>query len=204
MARGEGDACGWEQVDERVGGWRDGFVDSVEDLFVLVGPRDGEDIGVVFADVVGFCAQATCDDDLAVFLEGLADGVEGFGLGGVQKAAGVDDDGVCACVIGRDCVAFGAQSGKDAFAIDQCFGAAEGDHADGGLAVAPGLAEAGLRGEVGAEGRWVLFHVGGYRGNARLGETVCVVLGLFCLHLGVWQKGSLMMRRKPRSQPQVP
>lgn len=152
-------------------------MDRVEDLFVLVRACHRQNVGVVFADVVGFGAKAACDDDLAVFLEGLADGIKGFGLGAVEEAAGVDDDGVRARVIGRDCVAFGAQAGEDAFAIDQRFGAAEGDHADGGLAVTLGLAKAGGWGEVGAEGRWVLCHESGYRGNGGRGETVCVLLG---------------------------
>ena len=44
VARGERDACGGQQVDERVGGGRHGEVDRVEDLFVLVRACHGEDL----------------------------------------------------------------------------------------------------------------------------------------------------------------
>ncbi len=82
------------------GAGRHGGVDGVEHLFVLVRAGDGEDAGVMGADIVGLGAEAAGDDDAAVFGERLADGIEGFGLGGVEKAAGVDDDGVGAGVIG--------------------------------------------------------------------------------------------------------
>mgnify|MGYP000014325061 CR=1 FL=1 len=95
----------------------------------------------------------------------------------VEETACVHEHEVGALIVGRDLVALGAQAGQDAFAIDQRFGAAEGDHADGGLAVTLGLAKAGGWGEVGAEGRWVLCHESGYRGNGGRGETVCVLLG---------------------------
>ena len=52
----------------------------VEHLFVLVWACDRQNLRVVFADVVGFGAQAACDDDLAVFLEGLADGIKDSAL----------------------------------------------------------------------------------------------------------------------------
>ncbi len=45
-------------------------------------------------------AEAAGDDDLAVLGERLADGVERFGHGRVDEAAGVDDDEVGA-VVGR-------------------------------------------------------------------------------------------------------
>ena len=93
-----------------------------------------------------------------------------FRFGAVEKPAGVDDHRFGARVIGRDCVAFGAQAREDAFAIHQRFGAAKGDHADGGLAVALGFAEAARWGEVGAQGGRVLCHVAGYRRKRCCGE----------------------------------
>ena len=143
---------------------------GIQDLFVLMRACHGEDLRVVFADVVGFCAQAAGDDDAAIFLERFTDGVERFRFGAVEKPAGVDDDGLCARVIGRDGVAFGAQAGEDAFAINEGFGAAKRDHANGGLAVALGLGKAGGRGEVGAQGGRVLCHVAGYRRKRCCGE----------------------------------
>ena len=65
--------------------------------------------------------------------EGLADRVEGLFDGGVDEAAGVDDDDV-GVVIGRyDLVALDTELGEDAFGIDQRFRAAEADEADLGV-----------------------------------------------------------------------
>ncbi len=111
----------------------------------------------MLADVVGFGAEAAGDDDLAVFLERFADGIQGFCFGGIQKATGVDDDRVGPLVFGGNAVAFGAQAGQDALAVDQGFRAAQRDHADVWLA----FAEVRLHlcvGKVGAEAgrvRWL-------------------------------------------------
>ncbi len=48
-----------------------------------------------------------------------------FGLGAVEKAAGVDDDGVGAGVAARQLVAFRAQLRQDPLAVDQRLRAAE-------------------------------------------------------------------------------
>ena len=59
----------------------------------------------------------------------LADGVERFGDGGVDEAAGVDDDQVGAVIGRRDRVALGAQLRQDLLGIDQRLRAAERDEA---------------------------------------------------------------------------
>ncbi len=75
----------------------------------------------------------------------------------IEKPAGVDDHRIGALVIGRDRIALGPQAGQDAFAVDQRLGAAERDHADGGLARAAVLGDPGA-GKVGAEEGRVLGH----------------------------------------------
>ena len=55
----------------------------------------------------------------------LADRLQAFGLGAVEKAAGVHDHRIGALVVGRDRIALGPQAGQDAFAVDQRLGAAE-------------------------------------------------------------------------------
>jgi hypothetical protein len=64
-------------------------------------------------------AEAARDDDLAVFVERLADRAERFLDRGVDEAAGVDDDEVGAGVGGRGGVALGAQLREDALRVDQ-------------------------------------------------------------------------------------
>lgn len=127
----------------------------VQHLFVLVWACDGEDGGVRAANVILFCAQATGYYDFAVFGEGFADGVQRFCLGGVQETACVYDHGFGACVIRADRVTFGAQAGQDAFRVHQCLGAAKGDHADFGLAIAGWFIDAGAGRQIGAQGRWI-------------------------------------------------
>ena len=77
-------------------------------------------------------AQASGDDDLAVLVQRLADGVERFRHGRVDEAAGVDDDQVGTVIGGRNRVALGAQLRQDLLGIDERLGAAEGDEADPG------------------------------------------------------------------------
>ena len=125
-----------QQVDERVRRGRHGQVHGVQHLLVLVGTRDGQHAGVDARDVFGFGAQAARHDHPAVFRKRLADGFEAFGLGAVQKAAGVHDHRVRALVLRADRITLGPQAGQDALAVHQRLGAAERDHADGRLAAA--------------------------------------------------------------------
>ena len=143
----------------------------VEHLFVLMRAGDGEDLRVMLADVIRLGAQAAGDDHAAVCRQGFADGVEAFGFGAIEEAAGVDDHRVRSGVIGRDGVAFGAQAGQDALAVDQGFGTTKADHADAGLAVAGGFADFGARGEIGAEVRGILAHIRRYRRWVGLGKA---------------------------------
>ena len=78
-------------------------------------------------------AEAAGDNDAAVLVERLADGIERLGDGSIDEAAGVHDDEVGAGIVGHDVVAFGAQARQDLLGIDEGFRAAEGDEADLGL-----------------------------------------------------------------------
>ena len=108
----------------------------------------------------GSRAQTTRDDHAAIFVQGLANRLKAFGLGAVQKPAGVHDHGIRAAVVGRNSIAFGTQPGQDAFAVHQCLWAPQRHHTDGGLAgTAIGIHTAlgrcvfdpGLGREIGAE-----------------------------------------------------
>ena len=59
-----------------------------------------------------------------------ADGVEQLVAGGIEEAAGVDDDQIGAVMLARDLVAFGAQARDDALGIDQRLRASEADETD--------------------------------------------------------------------------
>ena len=103
--------------------------------FILLRPGHGEHSGEAGADGVGLVAHAAGDDHLAVFGNGLADRFQAFGLGGIQKPAGVDDHHVGAGIIARQRIAIGAQLGEDAFGIDQRLGATQGHHANAGSSI---------------------------------------------------------------------
>ncbi|HWA77499.1 MAG TPA: hypothetical protein VG937_34420 [Polyangiaceae bacterium] len=108
-------------------------MDRIENLLVLVRAGDGENPRVTRRDDVGLCAETAGDDDLAVLVQGFADGLKAFIARAVEKTTGVDEDEVSARVIRGDLVALGAQARDDAFAIDQRLRTAERDDADPGL-----------------------------------------------------------------------
>ncbi len=130
MARRQVEAFRRHEVDEGIMQRRHRVVDGGDDLFVLVRTGDRQHAGVRGADAAFLDAHAAGDDDAAVLGHRLADGVQAFGLGAVEEAAGVDDDDVGALVIGGDLIAFGAQARDDALAIDQRLRAAERDEAN--------------------------------------------------------------------------
>ena len=70
-----------------------------DDLVILLRPGDGEHIGKARPDAVSLMPHAARHDDLAIFGHGLADGFQAFGLGAVEKAAGVDDHHIGAGII---------------------------------------------------------------------------------------------------------
>ena len=89
------------------------------------GPVIARDVRECVADRLGLRAHAAGDDDAAVLVHRRADRGERFGLGAVEEAAGVDDDGVGAGVAARELVALGAELGQDPLAVDQRLRAAE-------------------------------------------------------------------------------
>ena len=99
-------------------------VDRFHHLFVLMRAGDREYLRMGGADRVGFLAHAPRDDHAAVFGDGLADRGEAFFLGGIEKAAGVDQHHVGTGVILGKGVAIGAQTGENALGIDERLGAA--------------------------------------------------------------------------------
>ena len=123
------DALRRHQIDERRVRFRQMLVHRVHDFADRM--RAGhfqhfrmDRLNHVVAVGVFFSAEAAGDDDTAVFIERLANGVERLLHRGVDEAAGVDDDQVRTLVrLGR-IVAFGPQLREDLFGIEQRLGTA--------------------------------------------------------------------------------
>ena len=132
VLRRELDALRRDEIGERIVRPRQVRVHGGHHLGGRVRSGDREHVRMRVADeraaVLG--AEAAGDDHLAVFGERFADRVERFGDGGVDEAAGVDDDEIGAFVGRRDRVALGAQLRDDLLGIDERLRAAERNEAD--------------------------------------------------------------------------
>ena len=146
---------------------------GIQNLFVLVWPGDGQHLGMRAGDVIGFRAQTTCDDHLAVLFQRLADRLQALGLGAVQKPAGVHDNRIRARVVGGNPVSFGAQPGQNAFAVDKRLGAAQRHHANGGLPGTSRVGEGRRGGQIRAQVRWVLAHKRGIGQACHAAQSRC-------------------------------
>ena len=68
---------------------------------------DGEDVWMMGTNVVLFRSETPGYDNLAILSEGLANSIERFRFGRVEKAAGIDDDRLSPGVFGRNRIALG-------------------------------------------------------------------------------------------------
>src|SRR6516162_9459098 len=98
MARRELDALRRQKIEKWIVRPRYCLMHLRDHSLVLVRAGDGKQVGIAGADAVGFDAEAAGDDHAAVLAERLADGLEGYLLGGVEKAASVDHHGIGALV----------------------------------------------------------------------------------------------------------
>ena len=111
------------------------FADG-DDAFQFVGADEGVDFGQFLADIAAVAFdQAAGDDQFAgaadfLVLGHLEDGVDRFLLGGVNEAAGVDDEYVGLIGMGGEFVAFGDELPHHDFTIDEVFGTAQTDETD--------------------------------------------------------------------------
>ena len=94
------------------------------DLFQRMRTSDGQHIGMRGLHDTFARTQATRDDDLAVFTQGLADGIQRFLHGRVNEAAGIHHDQISVGIITHDLIALGTQARENAFTINRGFGAA--------------------------------------------------------------------------------
>jgi hypothetical protein len=102
------------QVDFRVVHRRHGVMHGTNHRLILLRSGDGQHLRVGCANGVGLVAHAAGDDHPAVLVDGFTDGRQRLGLGGIEKAAGVHDDGVRAFIVGRKHITFRTKLGEDA------------------------------------------------------------------------------------------
>ncbi len=130
MVRGQAHALRRHQIGIRVVRLGQVGVDIAHDLVGSVRAGDGEHGRVRRLHDVTLGAEAAGDDDLAILVERLADGVERFLDGSVDEAAGVDDHQIGIVVARRNLVAFGAQLGQDTLGIRTGFRTAQRNETD--------------------------------------------------------------------------
>ena len=147
VLRRELDSLGRHQVGERVVRFLEVLVHCLHHAVSVVRAGDREHAGVGRLHHACLGAQAAGDDDLAVLLQRLADGVEGFLDRGVDEAAGVDDDQVGAGVVRRGDIPLSPELGEDPLRIYKCLGTAERDKPDFRTFYRDRLAAEGNRGK---------------------------------------------------------
>ena len=86
MARRQGHAGRRQQIDKGIRRGRHGSVDCIQHLFVLMRASDGQNLGVMLANVIGLGPEAAGDDDLAVLGQSLTNRIQTFGLGAVKES----------------------------------------------------------------------------------------------------------------------
>ena len=131
----EFDACRRHQIHEGIVRLGAVGVHGIHHFLRGMGAGNGQHAGVhLFHHVVAILpsarAQAAGNDDLAVFGQGFADGVEALFHGIVDEAAGIDDDQVCARKGFAGFIAFGRELGQDQFRIGQGLGTPQADKTD--------------------------------------------------------------------------
>jgi hypothetical protein len=93
------------------------LVDDAHHFISSMRPGHGEHRRMRLYNNVALGAEAAGDNNLAVFVERFADGVERFLHCRINKAAGIDDDQIGIFVARRNLVAFGAQLGQNALGV---------------------------------------------------------------------------------------
>ena len=149
VAGGEADAVAVDLVAGQLGGdeveclpgpglLEEGGAD-VGDLLAVGDAEDGVDAVEAFLELGAVpLGEAAGDDDgleatLAFEVDHGADGVQGLLFGGLEEAAGVDDDDVGLLVVGAEVEPTLGEVAQEDLAVDEVLGAAEGDEGDAGV-----------------------------------------------------------------------
>ena len=141
LVYGAGVALDLGRGEDREGRVGSGAVEAggFEDCFQLAGADDSVDFGDVLLDFVAVAFdEAAGDDDALGFaviwaadfvLDHLEDGVDGLLLGGVDEAAGVDDDNLGVFGARGELGSVVVEQAHHDLGVDEVFGAAERDEA---------------------------------------------------------------------------
>ena len=134
VARREFNSLGrWQKIGEGLSRPRQSGVHRGHHILVGLRAGDRQHRGMGPPDLCFLDAQTAGDDDPAVFLQGLSDGVQGLLDRGIDKTAGVDHDQVRGVEPGRHGVALGPQLGQNTLGIHQGLRAAQADETDCGF-----------------------------------------------------------------------
>src|SRR5262249_23363052 len=130
VARREPNALRRQEIEEGILRTRLRPVHLPRHGLVLMRASDGKHVRMRGADTVGFNAEATGDDDLAVLRQCLTDRRKRLLLGAVEEAACVDHHGVGPGIARRQLVALSPEPRDDALRIDERLRTTEADKAD--------------------------------------------------------------------------
>jgi len=75
-------------------------MNRIHDLFILLRSGNRQNRGVRFGDRPGFRAETSCDNDLSVLAQSLANRIQAFSFCGVQKPARIHNHRIRTVVIG--------------------------------------------------------------------------------------------------------
>ena len=86
-------------------------MDRIQNLLILMRAGDGQNLRMGAGNIFRIGPQTASDNHLTVLVQRFADGLKAFGLGTVEKTAGVHNHSFGPCVVRADGIAFGAQAG---------------------------------------------------------------------------------------------
>jgi len=109
MPRCQRHTCRGQQINKRIRRGRHGIVHGIQDLLILVRARHGQNTRMMFADIIRLGTKTARHDHPPVFRQGFANRIKTFGLGAVQKPAGVHNHRISPHILSRDAIAFGPQ-----------------------------------------------------------------------------------------------
>jgi len=113
----------------KTGGGEDGFEFAGADYGVYFGDVLLNLVAVALDEAAGYDDALGFATVLLLVLDHLEDGVDGLLLGGVDEAAGVDDDDLGVFGAGGELGTVVVEQAHHDFGVDEVFGAAEGDEA---------------------------------------------------------------------------
>src|SRR6056297_2662479 len=120
-----------DQVDVGIVRPRQVRIDRAEYRLGLVRAAHTQHARVYRLYVLGLRAHTAGNQHTTICVQRIADGFERFGLGRIDKAAGIDNDEIGQCMVVDQPIALLSQTGDDLLGVHQGLGAAQTDQAHG-------------------------------------------------------------------------